>query len=89
MNLQVSSFLAATWGAGANDVYAVGDGGLLVHYDGSSWTKVPTGSTESFLSIWGDLSRKVERAVAADGPARAHRDLGQVGHRDQQRLRRR
>jgi cysteine-rich repeat protein len=59
MNLTVSSFLSAVWGTAPNNVYAVGDGGLLLHYDGSEWKKVATGSTESFLSIWGSSSKDV------------------------------
>ena len=104
MNLQVSSFLSAVWGAGQNDVYAVGDGGLVLHYDGKGWKTIATGSTESFLSIWG--TSKNDIFIGTDQGDVMHFDgnkwtslptglpaptgiLGPVGHRDQQRLRRR
>lgn len=41
------------WAVAPNDVWAVGDVGLLLHYDGSSWKKVSLGLTEGLSAIWG------------------------------------
>lgn len=42
------------WGSSATDVWAVGSEGILLHYDGSTWTLVPTGlSDESLFTVSG------------------------------------
>jgi hypothetical protein len=47
----------ATWGTAANDVYAVGDTGLILHWDGLAWAKQPyeTGFIQNrdLEGIWG------------------------------------
>ena len=40
------------WAVAANDVWAVGDGGALVHYDGASWSNVSSGVTTDLRSLW-------------------------------------
>jgi hypothetical protein len=40
------------WGSSAHDVFAVGDNGVIVHFDGTTWTSVkPTGRT--LIGVWG------------------------------------
>jgi len=43
------------WGTSAGNVYAVGQRGIVIHYDGASWTEVDTGLTSSqdLISLWG------------------------------------
>lgn len=41
------------WSVAQNDAWAVGDVGLVLHYDGSSWKKVSLGLTETLYGIWG------------------------------------
>ncbi|AKU98867.1 Type IV fimbrial biogenesis protein PilY1 [Labilithrix luteola] len=45
--------LKAVWGSSKNDVWAVGSGGAVTHYDGSQWSLVPTGVKNTFLTVWG------------------------------------
>jgi hypothetical protein len=45
--------IKSMWTVAPNDVWAVGDVGLLLHYDGSSWKKVSLGLTEGLNGIWG------------------------------------
>ncbi len=40
------------WGSGANDVYAVGRPGLLLHFDGSAWEALPAGD-DTLTAVWG------------------------------------
>ena len=40
----------AVWGATGNDVFAVGDDGSIWHYDGTSWTAQPSGTTQVLTS---------------------------------------
>ena len=41
------------WGAGPDDIYAVGFAGHILHYDGSSWTEMESGTEENLEGVWG------------------------------------
>jgi hypothetical protein len=63
--------LAAVWGFGANDVWAVGvdstgTAGASFHYDGTAWTTFYPGTGLSLTGIWGDASADVW-AIAGSG----------------------
>ncbi len=46
--------LRALWGSGPNNIYAVGDVGTILHYDGSSWQPLANLPGKNFLlDIWG------------------------------------
>lgn len=45
--------LHGVWGSGPDDVWAVGDGGTLMHWDGAAWGRVDLGTTASLVGIWG------------------------------------
>ncbi len=45
--------LNAIWGNSASDVFAVGMGGTIVHYDGSAWGTMPSGTTADLSGVWG------------------------------------
>lgn len=45
--------LTAVWGSGKNDVWAVGSGGTIVHWDGTAWKQTPTGVKNTFHAVWG------------------------------------
>jgi hypothetical protein len=40
------------WVNSSNDAIAVGRGGLILHYDGSTWQQKPSGATGSLFGIW-------------------------------------
>jgi hypothetical protein len=50
----VSPFYAlkAVWGTSKDDVWAVGSGGTIVHYDGSTWSASTSGLTNTFNAVW-------------------------------------
>lgn len=49
----------AVWGAGANDVWVVGSGGKVSHWDGVAWNSaVPVDGAEFYL-VWGAASDDV------------------------------
>ncbi|MEA2752105.1 MAG: hypothetical protein QOI41_6248 [Myxococcales bacterium] len=52
-NVSVLYTLAAVWGTSAADVWAVGSGGTIIHYDGATWTATPSGLHETFYGVWG------------------------------------
>ncbi len=41
------------WGTSSDDFYVVGNKGMMAHYDGSSWTKIETGTELDIRDIWG------------------------------------
>ena len=50
--------LTGVWGSRATDVFAVGHGGTILHYDGVSW--IAQASTAQFLNgVWGSDSTHV------------------------------
>ncbi|HOX44921.1 MAG TPA: hypothetical protein PK668_15080 [Myxococcota bacterium] len=49
--------LMDTWGTGPTDVYAVGFAGTILHYDGSAWTPMVSGSVEDLYGVWGYVLR--------------------------------
>lgn len=48
-----STGLFKIWGTGADDVTAVGDRGLALHFDGDAWTTSPTSDLADLISVWG------------------------------------
>ena len=52
--------LAAVWGSSASDVWAVGSGGTIIHYDGKTWTPTPSGVHEHVLR---GLGQRPERCL--------------------------
>src|SRR5439155_245664 len=45
--------LYGVWGSGRKDVFAVGTGGTILHYDGTSWTVQPSGTPQVLYGVWG------------------------------------
>jgi cysteine-rich repeat protein len=44
----------AVWGSGGRDVFAVGDSGTIVHWDGTAWTTMASGTAAASLRVaWG------------------------------------
>jgi hypothetical protein len=48
--------LNAVWGSSPSNVVAVGDSGLIVHYDGTAWTPQTSGTTQHLNAVWGSGS---------------------------------
>jgi hypothetical protein len=46
------------WGTSSHDVFAVGDT-IILHYNGSAWTTMTTGTNYSLRSAWGSSSSDV------------------------------
>lgn len=45
--------LYGIWGAGSNNVFAVGENGTIIHYNGNSWSPMNSGTTNHLYGIWG------------------------------------
>ena len=46
--------LLSVWGRATNDVWAVGEGGAIVHWDGRVWTLSDSGTLDTLDTVWGD-----------------------------------
>ena len=53
-------------GSGPRDVWAVGLGGGMLHYDGASWLPSPVGTSAHLSSVWA-ASESDAWAVGAEG----------------------
>ena len=54
------------WGTSSSDVFAVGNYGTILHYDGSTWSEMSSGTTEYLCSVWG-ISHSSIFAVGNNG----------------------
>ena len=57
MCLPISFSLKKIWGENSTSVYAVGDGGNIVHFNGSSWQSLASGTRLDLRDIWGAVDR--------------------------------
>jgi cysteine-rich repeat protein len=63
LSLGVPAFLTAIDGTGPNDVWVVAEGGLVFHFDGVGFSRVPSGTTQALYG----LSARADQVIAA-GP---------------------
>jgi len=45
--------IRGVWGSSASDVFAVGNGGTILHYDGNEWSPMVSGTSANLLYVWG------------------------------------
>jgi hypothetical protein len=50
---RASTALLKVWGTTATNVFAVGQLGVILGYDGTNWAQVPSGTSEDLISLWG------------------------------------
>jgi uncharacterized repeat protein (TIGR01451 family) len=61
-----SPMLKGVWGSGGSDVFAVGDVGTILHYDGAAWSAMSSGTSGGFRGVWGSSGGDVF-AVGSNG----------------------
>ena len=44
---------SAVWARAADDVWVVGSDGLILHFDGRTWTQEPSGTDEPLVGVHG------------------------------------
>lgn len=57
------SQLRAIWGTSESDVFAVGDYGAIIHYDGNSWSPMNSGISVNIYGVWGTSDNNVYAAA--------------------------
>jgi hypothetical protein len=63
--------LNAVWASGPADVWAAGDDGLLLHYDGSAWSLASSGTISHIRALWGSSPDDVWAVAGGVGGAGA------------------
>jgi len=58
--------LRGAWGFSANDIWAVGDSGAIVHFVGTGWSGATSGTVSDLHAVWGSTPSNVW-AVGANG----------------------
>lgn len=56
--------LLDVWGASASDVFAVGALGTILHYDGTTWAEMASGTDRNLSAVWGSSGEDVFAAGA-------------------------
>jgi hypothetical protein len=51
--------LHSLWGSSANDIYAVGNTGAVLHYDGKNWNEIEVGTFSNLNGVWGSSKNDV------------------------------
>lgn len=51
--------LHAVWAWNDRDVWAAGDAGVLLHYDGTTWAGAPSGTRLGIYALWGRASNDI------------------------------
>lgn len=46
------ALLWSVYGMSSSDVYAVGEGGLVLHWNGTAWKSVASGTTRTLFGVW-------------------------------------
>lgn len=60
----LSYSLRGVWGSGAGNVFAVGDSGVVLRYNGTSWARMTTGTTAQLTDVWGSGASDVYATTA-------------------------
>ncbi|HEX9128783.1 MAG TPA: invasin domain 3-containing protein, partial [Gemmatimonadaceae bacterium] len=59
--------LHGVWGSSASDVWAVGNSGAIRHYNGTIWSGVSSGTSQSLMGVWGTSASDVWAVGGASG----------------------
>lgn len=58
-SLPVGTWFLGIWGSGEDDIFIVGQPGLIYHWNGNAWTKEQSGTAVALTDVWGDESGTV------------------------------
>jgi hypothetical protein len=54
-----ANHLYSVWGTSASDIFAVGNSGVILHFDGSSLSTMTSGTTRYLRGVWGSSASDV------------------------------
>jgi hypothetical protein len=58
VNPMLTGAINKIWGSSSSDLYVVGNNGTIVHYNGTLWTRIESGTELNINDIWGDYNEK-------------------------------
>ncbi len=64
--LPQGNHLNGVWADSGIDIFAVGEAGTILHYNGNNWTDMDSGTTQSLHGVWGNRGSDVF-VVGEDG----------------------
>lgn len=53
------NLLFGVWGSSGSDVFAVGEAGTILHYDGESWSTQSSPTSDNLYAVWGSGANDV------------------------------
>ena len=56
---EIQTWLYDVWGSSANDIFVVGQPGIVLHYDGSGWRQMSVPTNVPLIEVWGRSSNEV------------------------------
>jgi hypothetical protein len=59
MTSGTTNSLHDVWGSSGSDVFVVGDGGTILHYNGNTWSTMTSGTTNWLSGVWGSSGSDV------------------------------
>ena len=59
MTSGTTNSLNGIWGSSSSNVFAVGSGGTILKYNGTSWSSMTSGTTNQLNSVWGSSGTNV------------------------------
>lgn len=54
IELEAKTWFLGVWGTGPDDVYVVGQPGLIFHWNGAAWSQQESGTSVALTDVWGD-----------------------------------
>ncbi|MFZ1518495.1 MAG: glucosyl transferase [Ignavibacteriaceae bacterium] len=54
---QQDGYLTKIWGTSSTNIYFVGTLGTIAYYNGTTWTKIESGTTSNINDIWGEVDQ--------------------------------
>lgn len=55
----IGTSLNGVWGSSPNDVFAVGDNGVIAHFNGTTWSAMTSNTTHGLSAVWGTSATNV------------------------------
>lgn len=66
IGLEADAWFLGIWGSGPDDIYVVGQPGLIFHWDGTTWSRQESGTEVALTDVWADSTGTVY-ATGHDG----------------------
>ena len=77
-NPDAGEMITKLWAASENEIYGVGTRGLIVKYDGNSWTRMESGTDVDLLNVWGEKDEQTGQTHVFAAGSRGDRQYGVV-----------